>query len=63
MPGNGGFPPIKTIKKDNNKKMDTKERFYKQKKKNIVNISEILESVKKPMIDLNKDKINIIETL
>tara|TARA_A100001015_G_scaffold120828_1_gene133948 strand:+ start:2250 stop:2438 length:189 start_codon:yes stop_codon:yes gene_type:complete len=62
MPGNGGFPPIKIIKKDKNEKIEKRDRFFKQKK-NIVNISQILESVKKPMIDLNKEKINIIDSL
>jgi hypothetical protein len=62
MSSNGGFPPLKIIKKeikqDLNKKSQKKERFYKH---NIVTINNIIHEVKKPMIEMDKDDIKIID--
>lgn len=61
MSSNGGFPPLKIIKKN-----DTKERHFKPKNINInLNIKNILSSsVVKPMIDLNKQSVEkVIDTL
>ncbi len=54
---NGGFPPLKIIKKD---KLDNKI-----KKERVLNIKSILnDSIVKPMIDLNKSKSDkVIDTL
>ena len=65
MSSNGGFPPLKIIKKDNDndnskKISDNKDRFFTDKK--IVNINNIIEEVKKPMINMNKDEIKIIDS-
>ena len=62
MSSNGGFPPLKIIKKDNDnskKISDKKDRFFTEKK--IVNINNIIKEVKKPMINMNKDEIKIID--
>jgi len=60
MPGNGGFPPLKIIKKEKDKKLsEEKERFYV--KKNIVNINNIIKEVKNPMINMDKEEIKIID--
>jgi hypothetical protein len=64
MSSNGGFPPLKIIKKnnDNSEKLSkSKERFFVDKKK-IVNINNIIEEIKKPMINMNKDEIKIIDS-
>ena len=64
MSSNGGFPPLKIIKKETkenlNKKTLKKERFFVDKKK-IVNINNIIQEVKKPMIEMDKDDIKIID--
>ena len=63
MSSNGGFPPLKIIKKDNDnskKISDKKDRFFTEKK--IVNINNIIKEVKKPMINMNKDEIKIIDS-
>lgn len=64
MSSNGGFPPLKIIKKETkenlNKKTLKKERFFVDKK-NIVNINNIIQEVKKPMIEMDKDDIKIID--
>ena len=64
MSSNGGFPPLKIIKKesDSSRKLsESKERFFVDKKK-IVKINNIIEEVKKPMINMNKDEIKIIDS-
>ena len=62
MSSNGGFPPLKIIKKkENNKMVNEKERFFSKSKKN-VNINNIIKEVKKPMIDMNKEEIKIIDS-
>ena len=64
MSSNGGFPPLKIIKKESKssrKLSESKERFFVDKKK-IVNINNIIEEVKKPMINMNKDEIKIIDS-
>lgn len=61
MPSNGGFPPLKVIKKENKEFSKNKERFFTDKKK-LVNINNIIENVKKPMIDMNKEEIKIIDS-
>lgn len=61
MSGNGGFPPLMVIKKEENKKInEKKERFFANKK--IVKINNIIEEVKKPMIDMGKEDIKIIDS-
>jgi hypothetical protein len=67
MSSNGGFPPIKYI--DNSKKLDKKnkrfkkERFFNQPVKDL-DIKKILnQSVIKPMINLEQNKIDIIDSL
>ncbi len=60
---NGGFPPLKFIKEDKIDKTIKKERYYTPKIKEL-NIKNILsQSIVKPMIDLNKPKIDIISSL
>lgn len=58
---NGGFPPLKLIIEQ--KKTLKKEREIPAVVSNL-NIKNILSStISKPMIDLNKSDINIIESL
>jgi hypothetical protein len=66
MSSNGGFPPLKIIKNNNNKK----ERHFKPHKQtegNNINLSIkniLLPSVVKPMIDLNKQSVEkVIDNL
>ena len=62
MSSNGGFPPLKIIKKESDKIIEqNKERFFINKK-NTVDINKIIEEVKKPMINMNKDEIKIIDS-
>tara|TARA_Y100000590_G_scaffold222683_2_gene252005 strand:- start:2 stop:193 length:192 start_codon:yes stop_codon:yes gene_type:complete len=62
MSSNGGFPPLKVIKKEPDKKLsESKERFFVDKKK-FVNINNIIEEVKKPMINMDKEEIKIIDS-
>ena len=64
MSSNGGFPPLKIIKKESEssrKLSESKERFFINKK-NTVDINKIIEEVKKPMINMNKDEIKIIDS-
>ena len=64
MPSNGGFPPLKIIKKESDssrKLLESKERFFINKK-NMVDINKIIEEVKKPIINMNKDEIKIIDS-
>ena len=77
MSSNGGFPPLKIIKQNNNSnnnsnnsgKLERKEKKhdkYDYKKNNInLNIKNILSnSVVKPMIDLNKPAVDkVIDSL
>ena len=69
MSSNGGFPPLKIIKQNNNSgKFERKEKTKKNnyKKDNIdLNIKNILSnSVVKPMIDLNKPPVDkVIDSL
>lgn len=65
MINNGGFPPLleinKNIKKD---KKSKKDRFYiSNTYKNIVKINDIIDNIKKPMIEMNKEEIKIIDSL
>jgi hypothetical protein len=53
---NGGFPPIQIIKK-NNKKIN----IISKKDLNIKNI--LTDKNIKPMIDINKNNIDVIESL
>lgn len=63
MSSNGGFPPLKLIKDDNKPSKIIKERAYSSSTKN-VDIRHILsESIVKPMIELNKNEVNIIDSL
>ena len=67
---NGGFPPIKYINKDNKSKKEDKdnkefkkERFFAPQVNNL-NIRNILsDSIVKPMIQLDKNRIEVIESL
>jgi hypothetical protein len=62
LKSNGGFPPLKFIKEDNKNKTIQKERHYSPKIKEL-NIKNILsQSIVKPMIDLNKSKVDIISS-
>ena len=70
MSSNGGFPPLKIIKQNNNSgKLERKEKKHDKhdyKKDNInLNIKNILSnSVVKPMIDLNKPTVDkVIDSL
>jgi hypothetical protein len=55
---NGGFPPLRIIKKEDIKK-EKKEKTYKLKKD--VHIKNILsDSIVKPMIEINKPKNDIV---
>ncbi len=60
MSSNGGFPPLKNIKKEHNEIKKTKV-----KKERLLNIKSILsDSIVKPMIDLNKPSSDkVIDTL
>ena len=64
---NGGFPPIQYIEvnKVDDKDIDLKKnRFYATIPKKNLDIKNILSiSVKNKMIDININKINIIESL
>lgn len=63
MTANGGFPPIKYIKKEHYDKTFKKERFFSPNVKEL-NIKDILaSSVIKQMVDLNKTKIDVIDSL
>jgi hypothetical protein len=64
MTANGGFPPIKYIKKEyKNDKTIKKERFFSPNVKEL-NIKDILaSSVIKQMVDQNKNKIDVIDSL
>ena len=61
MLGNGGFPPIQMIKKEKDKNVKIKERLFIDKRK-IVKINDIITNVKKPMIDMDKEEIKIINS-
>jgi hypothetical protein len=62
LKSNGGFPPLNFIKEAIPNKAMQKERHYSPKIKEL-NIKNILsQSIVKPMIDLNKPKIDIISS-
>jgi hypothetical protein len=65
MSSNGGFPPLKNIKKNDSKEKNSKPQ--KSHKVNNINLSikNILSSsVVKPMIDLNKQSVEkVIDAL
>lgn len=61
MLGNGGFPPIKMIKKEKDKSVKIKERFFMDKKKT-VKINDIISNVKKPMINMEKEEVKVIDS-
>ena len=67
MNNNGGFPPIQYIEinKVENKDIDfKKERFFATTPKKNLDIKNILSiSVKNKMIDMNVNKINVIDSL
>ena len=65
---NGGFPPIQkiTIEKKNKEKDKSheKERYFAQLPTKNVDIKDILnKNILNKMIDTNKNKIEIIDTL
>ncbi len=66
MSANGGFPPIKKIIDKTEKKEEIqlkKERLYNAPKENL-DIKHILaSSVVKPMIQVNKNELDIIDSL
>ena len=58
---NGGFPPIQYIEKDKETIEFKKERLYAPSYKKPLDIKNILAlSVKKKMIDIEKNTINVI---
>ncbi len=64
---NGGFPPLKIIKETKQSSAEVeqvkKERYYAPKIKEL-NIKNILSnSIVKPMIEIKKSKIDIIDNL
>ena len=62
---NGGFPPIKYIKKEYkyDDKQIKKERFFSPNIKEL-DIKQILtSSINKPMININKNTIDVIDSL
>lgn len=64
MSSNGGFPPIKYIEMKEDKKELQKERFFAPIPKKNVDIKHILSlSVKKQMINLDKNEIEVIKSL
>jgi len=61
MTSNGGFPPLKIIKKNDNKEKHVKSKKSHKLNNINLNIKNILSSsVVKPMIDLNKQSSEII---
>lgn len=56
---NGGFPPLKIIKKDTSYK-DIKNTKQKQTIKELPIKKILSDSIVKPMIDLNKPKNDIV---
>ena len=56
---NGGFPPLKIIKKDTSCK-DIKNTKQKQTIKELPIKKILSDSIVKPMIDLNKPKNDIV---
>ncbi len=64
MINNGGFPPIKYINNTKNENKEIKkERFFSPNIK-ALDIKQILSSsVNKPMMDINKNKVDIIDSL
>ncbi len=63
MSANGGFPPIKLIEKKETKKDVSKERFFAPLVKN-VDIKKILTTnIVKPMIEVQRNEIDVIESL
>ena len=66
MSKNGGFPPIQYIKEKqvDNKQPFIKERFNTPNIQKYLDIKQILSQVKKKqMIDVNINRINIINSL
>ena len=65
MSKNGGFPPIKYIEeKKNNKQEFKKERYFAPQTSKHLDIKQILsQSIKKQMIDLNVNTIDVIKSL
>jgi len=58
---NGGFPPLKIIKKDTSyKEKDIKNTKQKQTIKELPIKKILSDSIVKPMIDLNKPKNDIV---
>jgi hypothetical protein len=55
---NAGFPPLKYVKKSNDKKTKGKASLVSD-----LNITNILNQNKKPMIVTNKPIIDVIESL
>lgn len=63
MSTNGGFPPIKNIKTNDSKKDIKKERFFATQSKQLDIRNILSSSIVKPMIDLNKNEVMIIDSL
>jgi len=66
MSKNGGFPPIQYIEKTkiDSKQEFKKERFFAPETNKHLDIKHILsQSIKKQMIDLNVNNIDVIKSL
>ncbi len=65
MSKNGGFPPIQYIEEiKDNKQEFKKERFFAPETNKHLDIKHILsQSIKKQMIDLNVNTIDVIKSL
>ena len=65
MSSNGGFPPLKIIKKNENKERHSKpEKSHKLNNINLSIKNILSSSIVKPMIDLNKQSVEkVIDTL
>lgn len=62
---NGGFPPLRYVNNDKNNIKDAKkERYYNASSLKDLNIKHILASnVVKPMIDFDKNQVEVINSL
>ena len=64
MSKNAGFPPIQYIETKDNKQEFKKERFFAPETNKHLDIKHILsQSIKKQMIDLNVNTIDVIKSL
>lgn len=60
MDANGGFPPIKYIKNENDINNIKKERGFQKKN---IDLKNFIKNVKNNMIKVNKNNVNIIDSL